>query len=94
MASTSNSAKLLRQAKIRLCRLYVWSNYEGLGFGVESSSQPPYPIQTIESNSPAVAGGLRMYDVILAVNNQDVSETDYKKLIKYIKDVRDSKNYV
>jgi len=86
----SNNAELLRNANIRLCRLRVWPNFEGLGFNLEASTRPPHIIRLVESNSPAAAGGLKILDVILAVNQQDVSEADYNQVRNAIKTARDS----
>jgi len=88
--SGSNNAELLRNANIRLCRLRVWPNFEGLGFNLEASTKPPHIIRLVESNSPAAAGGLKILDVILAVNQQDVSESDYNQVRNAIKTARDS----
>jgi C-terminal processing protease CtpA/Prc len=88
--SGSSNAELLRNANIRLCRLRVWPNFEGLGFNLEQSSKPPHMIRLVESNSPAAAGGLKILDVILAVNQQDVSEADYNQVRTAIKNARDS----
>jgi C-terminal processing protease CtpA/Prc len=86
----SNNNELLRNANIRLCRLRVWPNFEGLGFNLEASTRPPHIVRLVESNSPAAAGGLKILDVILAVNQQDVSEADYNQVRNAIKSARDS----
>ncbi len=86
----SNNAELLRNANVRLCRLRVWTNFEGLGFNLEASTRPPHIIRLVESNSPAAAGGLKILDVILAVNQQDVSDADYNQVRNAIKAARDS----
>jgi C-terminal processing protease CtpA/Prc len=88
--SGSTNAELLRNANVRLCRLRVWPNFEGLGFNLEASQRPPHIIRLVESNSPAAAGGLKILDVILAVNHQDVSESDYNQVKNAIKNARDS----
>jgi C-terminal processing protease CtpA/Prc len=90
MMSGSSNAELLRNANVRLCRLRVWPNFEGLGFNLEASSKPPHLIRLVESNSPAAIGGLKILDVILAVNQQDVSEADYNQVRNAIKNARDS----
>ncbi|CAF3177363.1 unnamed protein product [Rotaria sp. Silwood2] len=85
-----SDAELLRNANVRLCRLRVWSNFEGLGFNLEASTRPPHVIRLVESNSPAAAGGLKILDVVLAVNQEDVSEADYNRVRNAIKTARDS----
>lgn len=75
---------------LRLCQLTVWQNYPGLGFNLEASSKPPHFIRLVESNSPAAAGGLKMLDVILAINQQDVSEAKYETVKNAIISARDS----
>ncbi len=80
----------LRDANLRLCRLRMWSGYDGFGFDLKSSSKPPHIIQFVEPYSPAAAGGLQALDVVLAINNQDVSSTDYDELIAIIAQTRDN----
>ncbi|CAF4060154.1 unnamed protein product [Adineta steineri] len=92
MAVSINNADALRTAGFRLCRLYAWSNYNGLGFSVQAAPQPPHLIRSIKSNSPAAAGGLKIRDVLLGINNQDVSEIKYSDLTKMIKDASDNDN--
>ncbi|CAF0822274.1 unnamed protein product [Adineta steineri] len=88
--SGPSDAELLRNANIRICRLRVWPNFEGLGFNLEAAVRPPHVVRLVESNSPAAAGGLKILDVILAVNQQDVSEADYNEVRSAIKTARDS----
>lgn len=88
--SGSSDAEHIRNANIRLCRLRVWPNFEGLGFNLEASQKPPHIIRLVESNSPAAAGGLKILDVVLAVNQEDVSEATYDRVRNAIKAARDS----
>ena len=88
--SGSNSADPLRNQNVRLCRLRVWPTFEGLGFNLEASQRPPHVIRLVESNSPAAAGGLKILDAILEVNQQDVSEAEYLQVRNAIKSARDS----
>jgi C-terminal processing protease CtpA/Prc len=90
----SNTDNDLRRANFRLCRLCIWPNYAGLGFNLENSSQPPHVIRIVESNSPAAAGGLKILDLVLAVNNQDVSQADYKTVTQAIKNARDNNDRI
>jgi C-terminal processing protease CtpA/Prc len=75
---------------LRLCRLRKWSNYTGLGFNLAKSSESPQTIEIVESNSPAAAGGLKITDVILNVNNQDMSKASNKDVSKAIKTALDN----
>lgn len=84
-----SDAEYLRTANVRLCRLRVWPEFEGLGFNLEAAQRPPHIVRLVESNSPASTGGLKILDVILAVNQQDVSEADYNAVRNAIKTARD-----
>lgn len=86
----SNNSDLMGNANVRLCRLRVWPNFEGLGFNLEASSRPPHIIRLVESNSPAAAGGLKILDVVLFVNQEDVSNADYNQVRNAIRMARDS----
>lgn len=79
----------LRDANLRLCQLRTWSNFKGLGFNLAKTSEPPHVIGTVESNSPAAAGGLKINDIILEVNNKDVKKVNYKDLTIAIKKILD-----
>lgn len=75
----------LRAAKLRLCRLKKWPNYSGLGFALDKAVDPPHHILSVDSNSPAAATGLRIRDVILAVNKEDTTKVTFEKLKEIIK---------
>ncbi|UJR14959.1 hypothetical protein I4U23_001938 [Adineta vaga] len=89
MANLSD-ADLIRNANIRLCQLRVWPNFSGLGFNLEASPRPPHVIRLVESNSPAAAGGLKILDVILNVNQEDVSNAEYSQVRNAIAAARDT----
>jgi C-terminal processing protease CtpA/Prc len=67
---------------MRLCKLRRWPDYTGYGFNLhvysgggcgQSPSVPDqYVIGTVESGSPAEAGGLRRGDRLIAVNGQQI----------------------
>ncbi|CAF3530977.1 unnamed protein product [Rotaria sp. Silwood1] len=92
MRNSSDEA-LLRKANLRLCRLRLWSSYDGgLGFVLDKSSGPPYIVKIVESNSPAAAGGLKFHDIILAVNSQDVTANDYNEVKWALKAAQENNN--
>ena len=92
MSEAKSKEDILRDANIRLCRLRIWPNYKGLGFHLSECPQPPHRITLVESNSPAAAGGLKIWDVILAVNNKIVSDTNYIQLIAILNAVQKETN--
>ncbi|CAF4357969.1 unnamed protein product [Rotaria sp. Silwood2] len=92
--SNSNDEARLRKANFRLCRICKWSNYRGFGFSLERSPEPPHLVQTVDSNSPASAADLKIRDVVLAVNDNDVSKSEYNELATAISNARDSNDYL
>lgn len=81
----------LRDANVRLCRLLSWPNYVGLGFQLVRRPRPPHLVAIVESASPAAAGGLQINDVILAINGNDVTETNFRDLVAIVKVVQQSR---
>ncbi|CAF1123359.1 unnamed protein product [Rotaria sp. Silwood1] len=79
----------MNNVNLRRCGLCLWNNYAGLGFILEPAPLPPHIVQLVESNSPAVAAGLRIRDVILAVNDKNMRESSYDDLKYTIKKARD-----
>jgi len=57
-------------ARLRLCLLKLWSNFDGFGFELtaERNRQGLY-IGNVEDASPAKAGGLQSGDRIIEVNS-------------------------
>ncbi|CAF3369067.1 unnamed protein product [Rotaria sp. Silwood2] len=84
----------LNDVNLRRCRLNLWSNYAGYGFRLEASPLPPHIVQLVESNSPAAAGGLRIRDLILAVNNENMCKSSYDELKYIIKKARDTDDHI
>ncbi|CAF2735942.1 unnamed protein product [Rotaria sp. Silwood2] len=80
--------------KLRHCIIRGWSNYPTLGFTLKPTVEPPFIIQHVESISPAAAGGLRVRDVILAANGQNVFMISFDKLKNIIKNVRSSNDHI
>ncbi|CAF0995140.1 unnamed protein product, partial [Didymodactylos carnosus] len=82
-------------SSLRLCRLHVWPNYPGLGFTLEQAPKgAPHIIRLVESNSPAAAGGLRIQDVVLQVNGEDVEGIEYEHVKRNIQEARDRKGLI
>lgn len=81
---------ILRNANIRLCRLRFWSNYDGLGFYLTGRMRPPQLIYMVESNSPAAAGGLKIWDVILAINDENVMHAEYGSVSRILKQISET----
>ena len=75
----------VRAAKLRLCRLKKWTNYTGMGFALGNTVEPPHHILSVDSNSPSAAAGLRIRDVILAVNKEDTTKVSFDKLKEIIR---------
>ncbi|CAF1181018.1 unnamed protein product [Adineta ricciae] len=82
------SEDIIKSANVRLCRLFSWRNYNGYGFQLSKCTQPPHLINLIESGSPAAVGGLRMYDVVLAVNNRKTSDMKFIDLVNFLVSLR------
>ena len=89
MDETSNET-VLRNANIRLCRLRFWPNYHGLGFYLTERMRPPQLICMIESNSPAATGGLKIWDVLLAINDENVMHAEYDSVARILKQISET----
>ncbi|CAF3628082.1 unnamed protein product [Rotaria sp. Silwood1] len=87
-------SSLIHEANVRLCRLRLWLNRQGIGFQISPSSSSPPIIRMVESNSPASAVGLQICDAILAINNQNVSEANFQQVTASIKTALDTKGGV
>jgi C-terminal processing protease CtpA/Prc len=94
MARSTSKAEVLREANVRICRVCLWPNFQGLGIHLEPTHRPPQLLRLIESNSPAAAGGLKICDVILAVNHQDMSQADFDQVREAIKAALNSGGHV
>ncbi|CAF1164880.1 unnamed protein product [Adineta ricciae] len=84
----------MREANLRACRLYSWTGFNGLGFDLRTPSTAPYEISLVESNSPAAAAGLKIGDIILAVNGKDMIKAKYADFTDAIKKARTKKGPV
>ena len=85
MAALSRDEQALRAAKLRLCRLKKWPNFTGLGFALDKAVEPPHFMLSVDSNGPAAAAGVRIRDVILAVNKDDTTKVTFEKLKDFIR---------
>ncbi|CAF1025751.1 unnamed protein product, partial [Didymodactylos carnosus] len=75
----------------RLCRLHLWSNYCEFGFCIANlAGEPPFTVNTVIANTPASTGGLRNKDVLLQVNDVDVTNAEYKFVVQFIENRRDN----
>lgn len=86
----ANHEDILKKYNFRLCQLCTWPNYTGLGFQLEKGDEPPYLVQIVDSNSPACAAGLKIRDVILAVNGEELSDAAYKEVTTAIVNAKNS----
>ncbi|CAF0754285.1 unnamed protein product [Adineta ricciae] len=84
----------MQGANLRACRLYTWTGFNGLGFDLKTPSTAPHEIALVESNSPAAAGGLKIGDIILAVNGKDTIKAKYTDFTKAINKARAKKGPV
>ena len=84
MNTSFTIAGILHDANLRLCRLRLWSDYNGFGFTLRFSSKRFSLVQSIEPYSPAATGGLRVDDVILAIDNQDAFSMDATQCVDMI----------
>ncbi|CAF4692430.1 unnamed protein product, partial [Rotaria sp. Silwood2] len=84
----------IREANVRLCQLCLWRNRKGIGFHIAPSSSSLPVICMVESNSPASAGGLKICDAIIAVNNKNISEANYQQATTIIKTALNTKGRV
>ena len=76
---------ILYNRNLRLCQLRRWSNYQGFGFHLAARPSPPHLIYLVESNSPAAVGGLKIRDVLLAINDENVWDVKYEQVIEILK---------
>jgi len=94
MAGSTNEDEILREADIRLCKICLWTNYDGFGFKIRLNSKDQHIINMIESNSPASTSGLKLMDVIVAVNQISIIERKNEEVHRLIKRERDANSYV
>lgn len=56
-------------------------NYDGFGFSIRSNELSPQAIAYIEPNSPSEKAGLKENDLILKINEKNVSDIGYSQLL-------------
>ena len=77
----------------RLCQLTKWPNCYGYGFNLTSQrNRPGQFISSIDPESAAEAGGLKVGDRIVEVNGVNVSLENHKQVVARIKAVHDNTN--
>ena len=77
----------------RLCQLSKWPNCHGYGFHLTSQrNKPGQFISSVDTESAAEAGGLRVGDRIVEVNGVNVSLENHKQVVARIKAVHDNTN--
>ena len=77
----------------RLCQLTKWPNCYGYGFNLTSErNRPGQFISSIDPESAAEAGGLKVGDRIVEVNGVNVSLENHKQVVARIKAVYDNTN--
>ena len=77
----------------RLCQLTKWPNCYGYGFNLTSQrNRPGQFISSIDPESAAEAGGLKVGDRIVEVNGVNVSLENHKQVVARIKAVYDNTN--
>jgi len=79
------SQKKYDDVDVRLCRLRPWRTYNSLGFQLRTSPKSRHVIDFIESNSPAAAGGLKFWDILLKINGKDIrkiADAEIKNILK------------
>lgn len=69
----------------KLCHLKKWSNEQGYGFHLYTQQDNTSLIGRIDPDSPAEATGLKVDDIILEVNFQDVRNKNHKEIVDIIR---------
>lgn len=65
--------------------MYTRPDFDGFGFSMRANERGPHQISSVEPNSPAQDAGLRIDDLILKVNDQNVVGERYSKTVALIK---------
>lgn len=94
MGAGTSKDEMLRQADVRLCKISLWTNYDGFGFNTKSNPKGLNVINIVESNSPAAAAGLKIWDTIIAVNGMKVIEKRTEDVCRMIESKRNAHSYV
>ncbi|ESO12809.1 hypothetical protein HELRODRAFT_105536 [Helobdella robusta] len=72
--------------KLRLCIVKSWGDGKGFGFNMLShKGKPGQYIENVDNNSPAMHGGLKKGDIIVAVNGNDVEGLSHGEVVDLIK---------
>lgn len=72
--------------KPRRCTIRKWADYDGYGFNLkyDKTKQIEF-IEKVENESPAYAGGLRVDDRIVEVNDDNIDGKSHVEIVKAIK---------
>ena len=71
---------------VRLCEVTKWQGFKGLGFQLNSTTKTwNHTVSKVDPGSPAEAAGLKPKDIIIEVNNVNVTRKNHKQLIDLIK---------
>ena len=73
----------------RMCLLRKWPNFDGFGFTVYEdliSSTGALKVEEVARHSPAEAGGLRKNDVVIEINNENVENKTFLRLVEILKE--------
>nr|ACO15739.1 Na+/H+ exchange regulatory cofactor NHE-RF2 [Caligus clemensi] len=76
------------EGKPRLCKLTMWSDFDGYGFNLHAEkSRPGQYVGKVDDGSPAGAAGLREGDRIIEVNGFNISSENHKHVVSRIKSI-------
>nr|ACO15399.1 Na+/H+ exchange regulatory cofactor NHE-RF2 [Caligus clemensi] len=76
------------EGKPRLCKLTMWSDFDGYGFNLHAEkSRPGQYVGKVDDGSPAEAAGLREGDRIIEVNGFNISSENHKHVVSRIKSI-------
>ena len=76
---------ILEKKNTRICNLVVRRAFEGFGFVLKKSKNPPHEIANISPNSPAAISGLENGDLLLKINGVAVVNEKYPQVVLLVK---------
>jgi C-terminal processing protease CtpA/Prc len=77
----------------RLVNLIPRPDFDGYGFDLlyDNQNNGPAIVENVKPNSPAFNCGLRESDLLLKINNMNVANEQYTKIISMIRELKESK---